>query len=256
MKKIIPIFILIMMLTACSKEEPQEPEPDVFVTGAINEVDSSHANRNQSTPTPTPFNLPTVTPLPEYVVVDGVKQYTKYQYNVATDPNKDVITDINTLSIDGKLIELPCSYASLLKTFEVFTKIDTSHGSVYNPVDTTLESTKQEVYAIPTTGLGTILFVFYSEDGNKTTIDKMTCKQIKLTSGSYTDETLMAVTLPKGITFGSTRGDIIACYGNPSTSNKSKTAFDLEYKPSSNKCKYNFLGSNGGLYHIDIQYFR
>ena len=169
-------------------------------------------------------------------------------FNVVKDVNADKVTNMKTISIDGKLITFPTNYETLKKSFELYTEEYQKY--VYEkPIDETVEQTVFEVHARPTTGEGTIIFMFTSDTPKK--ITEMTCKQVILTAVTKENEQLMTIALPDDIVFGCKYENVENKNNNHYESTKTE-GWTFVYDTEEYTVKYS--GVDGGLYSINITY--
>lgn len=193
---------------------------------------------------------------PEITIKDASDQI----YNVEFDEYASDIYDMSTISIDGKLIGFPCTYQYVTEIFGQLHTIEYNSrvGDTLKPIDETITAQYFDVYAIPTTGEGTIRFTFRSTSDNPSTITEMTCYEVMIRGGNTTGDKVMTFALPEFITFGSTLQDLLNVYGveNATHYESSNNAADYRVRfifKDINQC-YDFTGYDNGLYIAKINY--
>ena len=233
---LIPIMF-ILLLTGCNKNEDSSTE-----------INNNYA-KNEVATTEDTEDAPVV-------ITDATTESTTTEewtesentYNVDEDINANnaEITNSN-ISIDGKMINFPCSYNDIKKLFGKL-YVELPKDQLEEVDESQLQSISNiQLRAIPETGTGIISFSFYSD--NKTSIDKCICNEISVSGNTTEDTKLMTVALPGNIKFGSTADDIIKQFGKvyDEYNNDDNGGFSILYKPDGTYNEYYFNGSNYGL---------
>ena len=244
MRKLVLILILILSLTACGKkEEPIESTEDEG--WAVNEV------KERTRPEEVATSDVTTASTAEPEITEPVVTYPVdfYNYNVQDDINADIIDSMQTISIDGKLLDMPCTYSELAEQFELFIEEPNKYGStIIKPVETD-EYYKITLNTTPTTGKGVISFEFKTTLDGPQPLKDMKISKIFLDGGSLNNEELFTFSLPNNIHFGSTFKDVT---GKENTENKP----NIRYTDSNPNNPYNIYYSfvDYGLKTIEILY--
>ena len=218
---------------------------------------SEKTNISDITPTTVPSIIEDEVPITEDV--SGIDYSTMY-FTMDSDIYADFVEDFYCLSIDGQLIEFPCTYDYLLSKFgKLYDKEIGRFMEEYIDLDEKIEHKSYTIYAIPTTGAGEIAFQFRSanNDGTKGTIKELMCQGVTITGGTYNvKEKTMLLTLPKKITFGASTADIMTAYYSPKKENKNlSNNFWLCYKTfSGDDIEINFWGRDEQLYMVSIEF--
>ena len=160
----------------------------------------------------------------------------------------NTLIDLDTISIDGQIIDLPSTYADLAKYFTFNEKEYTADSIIENGTSLTVT---------PKTGVGEITFFF--ESNGATPLKNCVCRSVQISSYNYYYEPdgkpmehNMTMSLVSNIKFGETYEDIklkmpIAPDNTYADTNKKWTIY-YEY----NGIKYNFTGANDGLVSVYI----
>lgn len=212
-------------------------------TGQIEEQHTDSVATSSEAESEDPFANMTYEEIKKYYDIED------HTFNVVKDVNADKVTDMNTISIDGKLISFPVDYKTLKDKFELYTEAYQKY-TYTEPVDEKSTQTLMEVHAKPTTGTGIIIFVFTSDEPK--TISEMTCKQVILTGSATDNSQLMTIALPYGITFGCSYEDVqtdkdTQHYETTESENWKYTIKDDSYSVS-------YSGISNKLYSVNITY--
>ena len=166
------------------------------------------------------------------------------------------VQDMNTISIDGKLIALPCDYSYLAEKFDGFYTKQIQKYTTYVDVTGEEVGTEFEVYTNPTTGDGTIKFILKSKDGNESPITQMECVGFELEGGNYEGTKVFTCALPNWISFGSTIDEVYEYFGKDterkSYSKDGGSEFMLIYELDDMSLK--FIGYDSGVHTIRVEY--
>lgn len=176
------------------------------------------------------------------------------QYNVVPDERASVVQNINTIAIDGKLIEFPSDYNTITSTFGELSLESYNDLDMSEPVTGDSIGTSFTLVATPTTGDGIIKFTFSSTNGSSTALSEMTCTGFTIQGGNYENSKVMTCALPGNIFFGASIDDIKKAFGTnfTSKSNVSKDSWMLFYELDN--VNLQFAGYNNGLYLVAAQY--
>lgn len=166
-------------------------------------------------------------------------------FNVKEDANSEnSLIDLDTVSIDGHIIDLPSTYTDVAKYFK-FNDPD------YTP-DTMIDY-GATLLVQATTGIGEIRFTFYCGDSPKPLKD-CELREIQISSYNYdSSQYNMTMSMPGNIKFGDTYEDI----------NKKMIIVHDEYSSSDiywtnifekDGMYYAFFGANNGLVTVNIKY--
>lgn len=252
MKKIFILglsLLMVVSMASCGKTE--EPE----TTSEHNYAENDIVNK------PTEETTTSNTEV-EVIVIEEPEEKTKptiedpldMYYNVTDDPNMNSVLDMNTVSIDGKMVAFPCDYEYLVEKFGSFYTESTGKYIIKTDIDETTRATSIDVKTEPTSGEGSIIFKFRSSDGTEKPITELTCIGFTLQAGSNYNEKLMTCALPNWISFGSSP-DQIQEYFTEIPKNDSfvkSDSFMLFYEYDMYDIR--FVGYDGGLYNIDVTY--
>lgn len=258
MKKFLFIGISILTLStlvACGKKTEPEVVPD----------DSNYAINETRDPVEEPDDdIPDIiTEVPVEITEDESNKIPESMiahdqiYNISADKNALNIKDMNTISIDGKLVSFPCDYNYIIDKFGELYNVTTNGftGTItMDPVDTSVTGTIFEVDAKPETGTGTITFKFISDDGSNKSITNMTCTGVTLQGGNIDGTKVMTLALPNNVTFGSGYKDITAFLDDPSKGQTDKDSYRLLYNLYDENRMFVFVGYNNGLNFIQLDY--
>lgn len=243
------IFIISLVCVACNKDEkPIETSEGNYASNAT--AESTEENETND-------NLTTIIES-ESETQETTTAFELYEnkmlYNVEDDINKSEVVDFDTISVDGKLISMPCSYDYLHEKFgDFYTIVQSKYELSMQPIDVSSIGTSFIVNAKPTTGDGTIELYFYSTE--PTTIDKMTCKGISVYGGNTTNEKLMTLALPNNITFGMSGPEIRDILGDSHKINSQNADNnDFCYQYFLDKYDIFIMGYDNGLYQFKITY--
>lgn len=177
-----------------------------------------------------------------------------FTYNTTKDKNADSKELSNrTISINGHLITFPTDYKTIANLFKLNpTKTSRELGT---PTDATQISTTVDYYA-EQENVGIIQFYFTPTEDNL--LQNAICDKVVISGISETNEPLTSMALKGGITFGSSKRDIIDVYGTIYSKNEgddSGQEFTLVYEPDDKSHdKYTFAGKSGGLYQIILEF--
>lgn len=266
-KLLLLLCIISIILCGCNKEEPETPVEDTSMY-ATNDVKKQKNNADDLS---TKDTLDPITLTPESTETSNNRNATvddeyimKYVYDASKQG--DSIMTFRNIVIDNMLLEFPCSYDYLLSKFGTLYEYEEPTGKwpeKYNEVDESKVSNKMVLRAIPITGVGTIEFVFYSDDfTSEGTIKDLICKQVSLSGGSYDpNEKTMTIALYKGVSFGFTTQEITSIYGSPSdkiSKNAKSFIYKYESHTSDEDKKYELLlyGKDNGLQSLTIKFFK
>lgn len=257
MKKLLVLGLTLLMmlsLAACKKEEePEEIYPEHKY--AENEL-------VETTETEEPSEETTVAPTVE-PTTETTTEEEKYQiefhdmiYNTSDDVHMNDVRDMNTISIDGKLIALPCDYSYLAEKFDGFYTKQIQKYTTYIDITGEEVGTEFEIYTNPTTGDGTIKFILKSKDGNEVPITQMECVGFELEGGNYEGTKVFTCALPNWISFGSTIDEVYEYFGRDtdrkSYSKDGGSEFMLFYELEDMSLK--FVGYDCGVHTIHVEY--
>lgn len=177
-----------------------------------------------------------------------------FTYNTTKDKNADSKELSNrTISINGHLITFPTDYKTIANLFKLNpTKTSRELGT---PTDATQISTTVDYYA-EQENVGIIQFYFTPTEDNL--LQNAICDKVVISGISETNEPLTSMALKGGITFGSSKRDIIDVYGDIYAKNEGDDngqEFTLVYEPDDKSHdKYTFAGKSGGLYQIILEF--
>ena len=177
-----------------------------------------------------------------------------FTYNTTKDKNADSKELSNrTISINGHLITFPTDYKTIANLFKLNpTKISRELGT---PTDATQISTTVDYYA-EQENVGIIQFYFTPTEDNL--LQNAICDKVVISGISETNEPLTSMALKGGITFGSSKRDIIDVYGTITETNEGSDDgqdFTLVYEPDDKSHdKYTFAGKSGGLYQVILEF--
>lgn len=177
-----------------------------------------------------------------------------FTYNTTKDKNADSKELSNrTISINGHLITFPTDYKTIANLFKLNpTKVSRELGT---PTDATQISTTVDYYA-EQENVGIIQFYFTPTEDNL--LQNAICDKVVISGISETNEPLTSMALQGGITFGSSKQDILNVYGNITETNEGSDDgqdFTLVYEPDDKSHdKYTFAGKSGGLYQIILEF--
>ena len=122
-------------------------------------------------------------------------------FKIVNDKNaNNPSIDIDTISIDGHIIDFPASYEYLKGIFGEFTFEDQDEDFNEN------STVEDEIYASveAKTGYGTIIFTFSSE-GKPKPLNKCNCIEVQITSiNTNPNKQNMTISLPGNVKFGDT----------------------------------------------------
>ena len=177
-----------------------------------------------------------------------------FTYNTTKDKNADSKELSNrTISINGHLITFPTDYKTIANLFKLNpTKVSRELGT---PTDATQISTTVDYYA-EQENVGIIQFYFTPTEDNL--LQNAICDKVVISGISETNEPLTSMALKGGITFGSSKRDIMDVYGTITETNEGSDDgqdFTLVYEPDDKSHdKYTFAGKSGGLYQIILEF--
>lgn len=252
MKKyfVIGLALLTTCLVGCSKSEPEE-SVIIEENYAVNETKpaDSKAEYNGEPEVPVTTEVKTE---PATIPHEPRKKYT---FNTEEDINALDVKDMNTISIDGKMISFPCDYSDLKKEFELYQIAYSRVGDIPMDVNETDKNITFSIFATPTTGDGRIEFIFTSKNNESQTINDMICREVNLSVDSTDNEKLMTFALPNDIVFGSSYETIRDTYyyfdmhemNDTSDVWLLKTLSDEDYVIT-------FHGNDRGLVMLNIRY--
>lgn len=251
MKKLgLLLGVVIIILSGCSNRQ-NDNSSEIKKDYAVNKVTTSVTTEASLAENTTSE----ITTTAESIIIDEQE----FSYNVDDDVNANKITSLNSISIDGKICSFPVTYTNLKANFgNLYTTIQNRYGVIFNDIDETAIAKEFSVEAKPTTGQGTIRFIFTSDE--PTTIDKMICKQVILFGGSLDNSKSMTIALPGNIHFGSTYKEIVDVFSTPTVQEFSgeeddnKSNFNLLYQFDNLNCDCTFVGYDGGLNSIILNF--
>ena len=125
-------------------------------------------------------------------------------FNIVEDTNYDnSLIDMDTISIDGHIIDFPSTYATITNTFG---ELHSAQFEDYLPTD--IVSGEIIVGCEGTTGVGRIDFVFTS-DGESKQLSECRCIGVQLSTFNYDSEAQnMTISLPGNVHFGDVYDDV------------------------------------------------
>ena len=172
-------------------------------------------------------------------------------FNIENDKNyKSQLLDIDTISIDGHIIDFPASYKYLKDIFGEFTFEDQDEDFNEN------STVENEIYASveAKTGYGTIIFTFSSE-GTPKPLNKCNCIEIQLSSiNTKKDTKNMTIALPGNVKFGDTYEYLKENFPYTIEIDESSGSFFMAHCKSAAGPIYYFNGENKGLVTITIKF--
>lgn len=262
LKLLLICSILCFSITGCGKSEEDETTSEKHAY-ATNETFDKHSTTESTESqqgyiidgtTESNDSTEAITEKKEDLIDYKYYKEQKLQFNVDEDVNakSEAInnTKNGTLSIDGKLLTLPCTYQTLKDTFgKVYIEIPDSDGlaeitdpKLYNNIsDATLA-----IY--PTTGDGEVKFTLTSN--KNTSLDQMICNKVELKGYTYTDKKLFTCSIQDDIHFGSSLSQVKNSLGT-------RFDADLEHQNSdTGYYDYTYSGKNdnGDKYQINLTF--
>ena len=178
---------------------------------------------------------------------------TQLYFNITNDKYYNHhLLDIDTLAIDGNLVDFPNTYEYLKKMFGEFTFDYQTYGENFN--ENSIVEDEVEVTVEGKTGIGEIVLTFSCE-GTPKALKDCKCSEVQLTSFNYySDKKNMTIALPGNVKFGDNYetitnnfpfiGELISSTDN---------SFTIEYSTSQGYKVY-LIGDMGGLTQVIIKY--
>lgn len=248
MKKYLLLFLIsfsFIILISCGKDNGEEVIDDHNY--AVNEVvdDNEDEEDIEETTEPTTTEEEYTEEVEEFIPKENT-------YNVVDDVNaQNENLSKYTISIDGKLLTFPCTYAEIKEAFGTLYTIEFDNYVEVNEEDYT-DITYLGVNVKPETGSGYINFIFMSD--TPTSLTNCKCKELIVSGMTKDNEKLMTIALEDNIHFGSTVDDIFNTYGKVTKEYTNKNGSFMIHYITDNEYKneYYFYGANYGLEQIDL----
>ena len=174
-----------------------------------------------------------------------------YIYNVVDDEFADNPNiDVDTLAIDGHIMDFPANYNDIVETF----------GSLYS-LDPTISFSEDMIIdnnirlsADATTGVGTITFTFSCE-GEPKPVTQCVCTRVQVASmlTAEDESNNMTMSLPGNVRFGDTYQDIMDKFPYvPVEHDMTGDTFSIIYNVDGYSIY--FFGMNNGLSQVIFEY--
>lgn len=180
----------------------------------------------------------------------------EFSFNTNEDENADKVENINTISIDGIMMTFPCSYDEVAKNFGLYQIYSNRYVQSEVEVDTETEARTIDLSAHPSSGYGNISFSFRPKEGDTAKLKDMECYKVFIDSSATNNEKLMKLSLPNGITFGSSLEDITSMYsaykvGYTANDDESDWSYSIKLDDGT---YVSFIGVEDKLNSVSISY--
>ena len=254
------VILTVVSLTACGKNKDEtkisdgyvDNNGDVYANQEVKEQTETDATETDATEAEETTESTSTKTDKESNIAEPLDMF----YNVQQDPNALLVVDMNTVSIDGKLMAFPSDYKYVSEKFNNLYTIEVQKYTKQIPVTGEEVGESFEVHTTPTTGSGDIVFLFKSNTDGQCKLSEMKCYGFQLQGGNNTKDPVFTMALPHLITFGSSYDAIIDEFGiegKEHTQDKDAN-YMIIYDSKDTTYKYKFVGYDSGLYLVRIEY--
>ena len=256
LKLLLICSVLCFSITGCGKSEEDETTSEKHAYATNETFDKKATTESEVDIKPYIIENKTEEPTTEKknAIGYGSTKDQVLQFNVDEDANakneKLQNTKNGTLSIDGKLLTIPCTYQTLKDTF----------GKVYIEIvdDGSYEVTDPKQYKDLTNATLTIrpegvevgIITFQLESEKPTTLDQMICNKVELHGYTFTDKKLFTCSIQDDIHLGSSLSYVKESLGDDYEANLDHQKNDIGYY----EYTYKGVNDNGDKYKLDISF--
>lgn len=255
LKLLLICSILCFSITGCGKSEEDETTSEKHAYATNDTFDKTTTEYVEE---PKPYIVDNTTEESttekKNVIGYGSTKDKVLQFNVDEDANakneKLQNTKNGTLSIDGKLLTIPCTYQTLKDTFgKIYIEIpDDGSYEVTNPKE--YKDLTHAELTIKPEGVEVGIITFTLESEQPTTLDQMTCNKVELHGYTFTDKKLFTCSIQDDIHLGSEVDKVKESLGDDYEANLDHQKNDIGYY----EFTYSGKNDNGDKYQLDVSF--